>query len=74
MKCCILQAEGIKQRDIAVSVRASRTSVQKCLRLARAAGIGWPLPEELDETALLARLYPSKARLATTAACRRLLP
>jgi len=54
-----LQAEGFKQRQIAVSVGCSRTTVQKCLRRARAAGIGWPLPQELDEATLQARLYPT---------------
>jgi transposase len=30
------------------------------LKRAQEAGIGWPLPDELDEAALLKRLYPAK--------------
>jgi transposase len=55
-----LQAEGLRQRDIAVSVGCARSTVQLCLRRAQAAGIGWPLPEGLDEAALHERLYPAK--------------
>jgi transposase len=57
-----LQAEGLKQRQIAASVNCSRSTVQECLQRARNAGVGWPLPEDLDELALQTRLYPSKAK------------
>jgi predicted DNA-binding protein (UPF0251 family) len=57
-----LQAEGLKQRQIAGSVNCSRSTVQECLQRARNAGIGWPLPVDLDELALQTRLYPSKAK------------
>src|SRR5690606_5680153 len=33
------------------------STVQECLRRARAAGLTWPLPDELNEEALHARLY-----------------
>jgi len=42
-----LQAEGLKQRQIAASVNCSRSTVQECLQRARNAGVGWPIPEEL---------------------------
>ena len=57
-----LQAEGLKQRQIAGSVNCSRSTVQECLQRARDAGIGWPLPDDLDELALQTQLYPSKAK------------
>src|SRR5271166_6572534 len=57
-----LQAEGHRQRKIAASVNCSRSTVQECLQRARSAGVGWPLPEDLDEQALQAKLYPSKAK------------
>lgn len=47
-----LQAEGVPQRQIAQSVCSSRTTVQRILRRARAAGLGWPVPPEMDEAAL----------------------
>jgi transposase len=57
-----LQAEEHRQREIAASVNCSRSTVQECLQRARNAGIGWPLPEDLDELTLQTRLYPSKAK------------
>jgi transposase len=57
-----LQAEGHKQRKIAASLICSRSTVQECLQRARSAGVSWPLPEDLDELALQAKLYPSKAK------------
>ena len=61
-----LQAEGHKQRKIAASVNCSRSTVQECLQRARSAGVGWPLPEDLDEQTLQAKLYPSKAKAVLT--------
>ena len=55
-----LQAQEVKQRAIATSLGCARSTVQKFLKLAKEAGIGWPLPDELDEAALLERLYPAK--------------
>ena len=55
-----LQSQGVRQRAIAVSVGSARSTVQECLKRAQEAGIGWPLPQGMDEAALLARLYPAK--------------
>jgi len=55
-----LQVEGLSHRQIALSVSCARTTVQEILRRARAAGITWPLPDELDEVALRSKLYPSQ--------------
>ncbi len=46
-------------RQIARSIGCSRKAVAECLQRAAAAGLNWPLPSELDEAALEARLYPS---------------
>lgn len=53
-----LRAAGFTDQQVAASVGCARSTVQECLRRARAAGISWPLPEELDEAALQERLYP----------------
>lgn len=54
-----LKAEArLSDRQIAAVIGSARSTVQECLRRARSAGIGWPLPDDLDEGALLARLYP----------------
>jgi len=49
---------GVSDRQIAAAIGVSRSTVQECLRRAREAGLGWPLPPALDEAALLGRLYP----------------
>ena len=53
-----LQAAGLSARQIAASVSLARSTVAECLRRARLAGLGWPLPGDLDEAALERRLYP----------------
>jgi transposase len=49
---------GLSERVIAQAVACSRSALQECLKRARTAGIGWPLPADLDEAALHERLYP----------------
>jgi transposase len=57
-----LKAEaGLSDRKIAAAVGSSRSTVQECLRRCRQAGIGWPLPADLDEAAIIARLYERAA-------------
>jgi transposase len=48
----------LSERQIAAVVGCSRSTVQQCLQRAQAASIGWPLPPELDESALQGQLYP----------------
>lgn len=60
-----LKAADVSNRRIADATGCSRSSVERCLRRATQAGIGWPLPDELDDTELEARLYP-KAPLPDT--------
>ncbi|MGH7071973.1 MAG: IS21 family transposase [Acetobacteraceae bacterium] len=50
--------QALSARRIAAGVGCALSTVQECLRRATAAGIGWPLPAQMDEAALLARLYP----------------
>ncbi|MGH7488602.1 MAG: IS21 family transposase, partial [bacterium] len=58
----------LSDRQIAAAVGSSRSTVQECLRRCREAQIGWPLPGELDEAALIARLYQRVAPLRTVTA------
>jgi transposase len=64
-------AQGLSQRAIGASVRLSTGAVNACLSRARRAGLGWPLPEGLDDMQLEALLYPPPPDLATE---RRPLP
>ena len=55
---------GRSQREIARACGLSQPSVQRVPKRAREAGLGWPLPEELDEEALAVRLYGERPRRA----------
>jgi transposase len=50
---------GLSGRAIALSVCAALSTVQECLRRFVASGLGWPLPSDMDEATLEARLYPT---------------
>ena len=50
---------GLSDRDVALSVAVSRSTVADYLLRAQAAGLSWPLTENLDEAALERRLFPS---------------
>lgn len=51
-------AQGLSQRAVAASLGISVGAVNGCLGRARRAGLGWPLPDELDDAQLEAALYP----------------
>ena len=53
-----LRATGMSKRQVAASLSVSKTTVQNCLRRAEAVGLGWPLPDDLSDEVLEARLYP----------------
>src|SRR6476659_1953419 len=66
-----LSAAGLSKRQIAASLGIGPTAAGACLRRAREAGVGWPLPDDLDDAALESRLYPVPT---TTAKDGRSLP
>jgi transposase len=49
---------GLSERQIVASLSMARSTVQECLRRVREAGLTWPLPGDLDDAELEARLYP----------------
>lgn len=54
-----LHAEGgLSTNKVAASLGVARSVVQECLRRAKALGLSWPLPEELDDIELERMLYP----------------
>src|ERR1700716_3447014 len=59
-----LSAAGMSKRKIAASLGVSATAAGECIRRARRAGLGWPLPEGLAGEALEGRLYPPPAGAA----------
>jgi transposase len=53
-----LKAAGCSIRDIAQSTGAARTTVYEYLVRAEAAGLAWPLPDDVGDEALEAKLFP----------------
>ncbi len=53
-----LAAAGRSQREIAQAIGTARSTVSDYLKRAGRAGIGWPVPAELDDAALERALFP----------------
>jgi transposase len=58
------QGAGLGLRAVARSLSLSPATVADYVGRARAAGLAWPLPEELDAGALERRLFPPAPKLA----------
>ena len=65
-----LTAAGMSSREIAASLVVGATTVVDCLQRARAAGVSWPLLDDLSDEALEARLFPASTALAEIRARR----
>jgi transposase len=52
---------GLSDRKIAQSLRVSRPTVAEYVRRAQAAGLSWPLPDTLDDTAIERQLFATAA-------------
>ncbi len=51
-------------REIAISIGVSSSTISDCLGRAKFTQLSWPLPEELDDDALEQLLYPPNKRLS----------
>lgn len=51
----------LSQRQVASSLRLSKTTVRKYLALANSAGLSWPLPDTVDDHELARLLFPASA-------------
>ena len=51
--------QEVSERQIAKSVGMARSTVADCLGRARVAGIGWPIPDAIDDGELERRLFPA---------------
>lgn len=56
-------ANGLSKRKTAQSCGISRPAVDEYLRRAEEAGLGWPLPADLDDGTLERRLFPAAPAL-----------
>ena len=52
-------AAGLNQEQIARSCSIGQSTVHRYLKMAAAAGLKWPLPEEYDDRQLNELLFPS---------------
>lgn len=57
-----LAAMGASQNSIAFSCGCAQSTVSDVLRAARAHQLSWPLPEEMDDAAIRAAIYPKGSR------------
>jgi transposase len=55
----LIWACQLSHRQVAVRCAVARSTVAETLRRAEAAGLTWPLPDELTDADLEARLYPA---------------
>jgi transposase len=51
---------GFSNQIIADSLRISKGSVFNCLQRFQAAGLSWPLPEDISQNVLQEKLFPKK--------------
>jgi transposase len=58
-------AQGLSQRAVGESLGISTGAVNICLGRARRAGLGWPLPDSLDDAQLERLLYPPPPAVAS---------
>jgi transposase len=61
------EAAGLSNRAIARACKISNSTVGEYLRRAEAAGLHWPLPEELGEDELYQKLFPEACKESTPA-------
>ena len=65
-----LSAAGMSKRQIAASLGIGPTAAGTFINRARAAGVVWPLPDDMTDAALEARLFPASTVLAAIKATR----
>lgn len=53
---------GLSNRAAGRSCGISASTVSDCVNRAKAAGLSWPLPEDLADADLWARLFPTAPR------------
>lgn len=56
-------------REIGQSINVSISTVGDCIRRAKKAGLSWPLPPDLSDTQLIARLYPNTSLKSAIQEC-----
>lgn len=57
-----LRAMGVSTLNTAHSCGCAKSTVQEVEKAAKLAGVVWPLPEEMDDAAIRARIYPPRRK------------
>lgn len=57
-----LTTKGLSHRTVAQSVGCAPSTARAVVARCRRAGVKWPLPDEMDDAAIRARIYPSGKR------------
>ena len=65
-----LSAAGMSKRQIAASLGVGPTAAGTFINRARAAGVVWPLPDDMTDSGLEARLFPASTVLAAIKSTR----
>ena len=63
----LTQAVGMSRRLVGQATGISKTAIGEYVRRAAVAGLGWPLPDEIDDAELERRLFPPPAAASSTA-------
>jgi transposase len=58
--------QGLSVRDVASSLGVARSTVSDHLRRSKEAGLSWPLPDDLSDSALEHLLFPAPAPVSTS--------
>lgn len=69
-----LEHQGLSLRMIAASLSVARTTVRNYVIRAKMAGLSWPLPEDLGDEELEARLFPSGCDITDGQCLKRPMP
>jgi len=56
-----LRSLDYSQRQVAASVRSSRSTISEVYQLADRTGLSWPLPSDMSDADVGNLLYPEKA-------------
>ena len=57
-------ARNLSIREIGQSVNKGKSNIQRLIHKAQEAGLGWPLPEDMDDEALEGLLYPETEEIS----------
>jgi transposase len=61
----LTMGSGMPERQVGIALGIGKGTVNDIVHRAKAAGVGWPIPDDLDDVALEAKLYPPRVPSGT---------